>query len=79
MTTAMETVEQIAILEEVLDLFDQAAEQIRLLRNERIEAYCLAVLEGSHGCPSRALRPGRAGLTNRPTGRSPCHRPSWAP
>ena len=47
MTTAMETTEQIAILEEVLDLFDQAAEQIRLLRNQRIEAYCLAPLEGS--------------------------------
>ena len=47
MTTAVNTAEQIEILEEVLDLFDQAAEQIRLLRNERIEAYCLAPLEGS--------------------------------
>ena len=43
----METAEQIAILEDVLDLFDQAAEQLRLLRNPRIDAYCLADLEGS--------------------------------
>ena len=47
MTTTVNTAEQIEILEEVLDLFDQAAEHLRMLRNPRVEAYCLAPLEGS--------------------------------
>ena len=47
MVTTVDTAEQIETLEEVLDLFDQAAEHLRALRNKRIEAYCLAPLEGS--------------------------------
>ena len=61
MTTAMETAEQIAILEEVLDLFDQAAEQLRLLRNPRDRGVLPRGPRGLAARLARALRPGRAG------------------
>ena len=47
MVTTMNSSEQIETLEDVLELFDQAAEHLRMLHNPRIEAYCLAPLEGS--------------------------------
>jgi hypothetical protein len=47
MVTTMNSSEQIETLEDVLELFDQAAEHLRMLHNPRIEAYCLATLEGS--------------------------------
>jgi hypothetical protein len=47
MVTTMKSSEQIEMLEDVLELFDQAAESLRMLHNPRVEAYCLAPLEGS--------------------------------
>jgi hypothetical protein len=39
MVTTMNSSEQIETLEDVLELFDQAAEHLRMLHNPRIEAY----------------------------------------
>ena len=47
MVTTVNSREQIETLEDVLELFDQAAESLRTLHNPRVEAYCLAPLEGS--------------------------------
>ena len=46
MVTTVERDEQMATVEEVLELFDQAALLLRSLGDRRIEAYCLADLEG---------------------------------
>jgi hypothetical protein len=44
--TTMETEEQVAVLEEVLEEMDEIARKLRSLGNRRIEAYCLADFEG---------------------------------